>query len=287
MDGFQPYSSDTTAYSCWPVFVMLYNLPHNKCLKEGFIFLALVISGPKDPKKQMNIFLHPLIEELKELWQGVNAYDSHLKYQFNLRDAYLWSIHDYLAYGKIVGWCVHGCLKCPVCMDDSDAFRLEQDKKVTFFDCHRRLLSHEFRGDKQSFQKGKIIRKGPPKRKLRADIMKMLDDLNESENSGFKGYGEKHKWTHKSCLWELPYAKALTLPHNNDLMHQECNVVESIISMCFDVTDFLKDNINAKKDLVALCNHPSLEAKRNTKENLTRPHAPYYLKPAERKEILK
>jgi hypothetical protein len=26
-DDFQPYSSDSTVYSCWLVFVMLYNLP--------------------------------------------------------------------------------------------------------------------------------------------------------------------------------------------------------------------------------------------------------------------
>jgi hypothetical protein len=66
-DGFHPYSSDSTVYSCWPVFMMPYNLPPNKCLKEGFIFLALVIPGPKELKRQMNIFLHPLIKELKEL----------------------------------------------------------------------------------------------------------------------------------------------------------------------------------------------------------------------------
>jgi hypothetical protein len=30
---------------------MLYNLPPNKCLKEWFIFLTLVILGPKKPKK--------------------------------------------------------------------------------------------------------------------------------------------------------------------------------------------------------------------------------------------
>jgi hypothetical protein len=111
-------------YSCWPVFVMPYNLSLNKCLKEGFIILALVILDPKEPKKQMNIFLCLLMEELKELWQRVDAYDSHLKCRFNLRAAYLWSIHDYLAYGKFVGWCVHGRLNCPVCMDDSDAFKL-------------------------------------------------------------------------------------------------------------------------------------------------------------------
>jgi hypothetical protein len=79
IDGFQPYSSDSTTYSCWPAFMMPYNQPPNKCLKEGFIFLTLVILGPKEPKKHMNIFLHLLMEELKELWQGVDAYDSHLK----------------------------------------------------------------------------------------------------------------------------------------------------------------------------------------------------------------
>jgi hypothetical protein len=35
---------------------MPYNLPPNKCLKEGFIFLTLVILGTKEPRKQMNIF---------------------------------------------------------------------------------------------------------------------------------------------------------------------------------------------------------------------------------------
>jgi hypothetical protein len=78
MDGFQHYSTASTPYSCWPIFVMPYNLSPNKCLKEGFIFLVLVILDPKEPK-QMNIFLHPLMEELKELWQVVDAYDSHLK----------------------------------------------------------------------------------------------------------------------------------------------------------------------------------------------------------------
>jgi hypothetical protein len=49
-------------------------------MSEVFIFLALVILGPKEPKKKMNIFLRPLMEELEELWQGVDAYDSQRKY---------------------------------------------------------------------------------------------------------------------------------------------------------------------------------------------------------------
>jgi hypothetical protein len=92
---------------------------------------------------------------------------------------------------------VHGLQNCPVCMDESDAFSLQHGRKVSFFDYHQRflLLSHEFMGDKDSFQKGKRVRKGPPKQKLRADIVKMLgadivkmlSKLKEPQNGGFKG----------------------------------------------------------------------------------------------------
>jgi hypothetical protein len=180
-------------------------------------------------------------------------------------------------------------LNCPICKDDFDAYRLEHGKKVTLFDCYQRFLplSHPFRGDRKSFTKGKIVRKGPPKRKLGADIAQMLDDPKESENGKFEGYGENHNWTHKSCLWKLSYAKALILPHNIDLMQQERNIAKNIISMCLDVTSVSKDNMNTRRDLVALCDHPLLEVKTNAKGNLTRPRASYCLKPAERKEILK
>jgi hypothetical protein len=123
-DGFQPHSKANSPYSYWPIFIMPYNLPPNKCLKQCFVFLALVILGPKKLKKQINVFLSLLMEEMKELWQGVDAYDSHLKYRFSLRAAYLWSIHDYLAYDKFTGLCVHGRLNCLICIDDTDAFKL-------------------------------------------------------------------------------------------------------------------------------------------------------------------
>jgi hypothetical protein len=69
-DGFQPHSNDSHMYSCWLVFVMSYNLPPDKCLKEWFIFLTLIIPGPREPKKQINIFLQPLFEELKNCGKG-------------------------------------------------------------------------------------------------------------------------------------------------------------------------------------------------------------------------
>jgi hypothetical protein len=194
-----------------------------------------------------------------------------------------------LAYDKFVGWCVHGRLNCPICLDDTNAFRMEHSRKVSFFDCHQRflLLNHKFRNDTRSFLKGKTIRKGALKRKFGVDIIQMLNDLKDSENGVFEGYGINHNWTHKSCLWELPYAKALILSHNIDLMHQEQNVAESIMSMCLDVTGFTKDNMNARKDLANICDRPNMEAKPNARENLRRIKAPYYLKPTERKEVLR
>jgi hypothetical protein len=63
--------------------------------------------------------------------------------------------------------------------------------------------------------------------------------------------------------------------------------VEIIMSMCFRVIGFTKDNMNAGKHLTALCDHPSLKAKSNAKVNLSRPQAPYCLKLKERTKILK
>jgi hypothetical protein len=57
--------------------------------------------------------------------------------------------------------------------------------------------------------------------------------------------------------------------------------------MCLDVTSFRKDNMKVRKGLAALYGHPLLEAKTNAKGNLSRPRAPYCLKPIERKEVLK
>jgi hypothetical protein len=115
----------------------------------------------------------------------------------------------------------------------------------------------------------------------------VLNDLKESESGVFEGYGENHNSTHKSCLWELSYAKALIIAHNIDFMHWERNVAESIMRMCLDVTGFMEDNMNARKDLAALCDHPLLEAKPNARGKLSRWKAPICLKPTERKEVLR
>jgi hypothetical protein len=45
-------------------------------MTRPFMFLTMMISGPKNPGKKLDVFLRPLIDELKNLWSvGVETYD--------------------------------------------------------------------------------------------------------------------------------------------------------------------------------------------------------------------
>jgi hypothetical protein len=139
---------------------------------------------------------------------------------------------------------------------------------------------HPFRFDRNTFRNDTIVMRGPPKRLSGLEILMGLNDLKLNEHGNqFEGFGTKHNWTHKCDLWELPYVKALILMHNSDIMHQERNMGESIISTCLNITDKTKDNPKARKDLALICSQPTLELGENEKK----PCAPYSLKPKRKK----
>jgi hypothetical protein len=112
----------------------------------------------------------------------------------------------------------------------------------------------------------------------------MLDKLTPDPERSvyFEGYEETHNWTHKCALWEFSYMSTLILMHNIDVMHQECNMGESIISTLLGFPGKTKDNRNARQDLVELCNRPSLELKVNG----GKPCASFCLKPQQKKEVM-
>jgi hypothetical protein len=107
-------------------------------------------------------------------------------------------------------------------MMETSGFCLKFGGKISYFDCHRCFLplDHEFRLDRDTFKKGNIVLEGPPRHLRGTEIADMLDNLVlNKEGNGFVGYGNDHNWTHKCALWELPYAKALILMHNIDVIH--------------------------------------------------------------------
>jgi hypothetical protein len=83
-DGFSPYNMSVASYSCCHVFAIPYNLPHSLCMKYEYMFLCLIIPGLNHPRTRINVMLKPSIKELKQLWEGVEAYDYDQKQKFNL-----------------------------------------------------------------------------------------------------------------------------------------------------------------------------------------------------------
>ena len=133
-------------------------------MKPEYIFLAMVIPGPEHPGNKLSVLLQPMIDELLNLWAGVKTYDASVKRHFTMRASYLWSIHDFPAYGMFAGWSTHGIFACPQCMCDSNAYQLRKGHKATWFDCHRRFLpvDHPFWIQENAFRKGKVVQEGPP-----------------------------------------------------------------------------------------------------------------------------
>ncbi|KAK1644083.1 hypothetical protein QYE76_061888 [Lolium multiflorum] len=225
--------------------------------------------GPKYPGKNMNVYLEPLVDDLVRGWEGrgIRTYDASKKEYFDMYVWYHTSLHDLPARALFCGWCTHGKWPCPQCRQAVTFFWLNKGGKYSCFDEARQFLErrHSYRSDVKSFKKGRVVRGPKPIPKTGTEIKAELDALKPSpDGNGFLGYGETHQWTHKPCLWKLPYFEFLELPHNIDVMHTEKNIGEAIWSTIVD-TEKTKDNIKARIDQEMWCDRPEL--------NMQPPHA--------------
>ena len=64
-DGFNPSGNMTLSHSIWPIILMSYNLPPWMCMKKEYNMLTLLIPDPNSPGKCLDVYLRPLINELK------------------------------------------------------------------------------------------------------------------------------------------------------------------------------------------------------------------------------
>ncbi|CAM6093785.1 unnamed protein product [Calypogeia fissa] len=99
-DGIIPFALAGKArpYSVWPVVLTNYNIPPWMAMKKGHLILSTIIPGPKQVKK-IDVYLQPLIEELQELWKGVDCYDGRERtggfhWEFKLKAILAWTMHD-------------------------------------------------------------------------------------------------------------------------------------------------------------------------------------------------
>ncbi|EUC55299.1 transposase family Tnp2 protein, partial [Rhizoctonia solani AG-3 Rhs1AP] len=73
LDGACPFKRRTN--TCWPIVVINYNLPSEERVRTENMICVGVIPGPQCPA-DINSFLQPLIDELRELARGVAAVDN-------------------------------------------------------------------------------------------------------------------------------------------------------------------------------------------------------------------
>ena len=86
----------------------------------------MLIPRPKSPGNDIDVYLQPLIDELKQLWEhGVETYDASLEHNFRLHATVLWTINDFPAYAVLSGWSTKGELACPSCHKDTWSSRLK------------------------------------------------------------------------------------------------------------------------------------------------------------------
>ena len=178
-DGFNPFRTMSVAHSTWPVVLIPYNLPPWLCMKQQFFILYVLIDGPKGPGDKIDVYLQPLIEELKELWsQGVLTYDSSRDQMFKLHAALLWTISDFPAYANLSGWSTKGEKACPICRLNTRSCWLRHSRKYCYIG-HRRFLpsNHRFRKDRVSFDSQNREWGEAPTRLSGIEMRRQLDDI--------------------------------------------------------------------------------------------------------------
>ena len=106
---------DRTQHSEGVIYLSIFNLPRKERFKQSNIILVGIIPGPKEPELHINSFLQPLVNDLKELWQGVQMLTSS-NIPVVVRAALLCVGCDIPAARKVSGFLGHratkGCSRC-------------------------------------------------------------------------------------------------------------------------------------------------------------------------------
>ena len=173
------------------------------------LLLALLIPGPSSPGKDIDVFMRPLIDELKQLWEtGVETRDAYNGTVFSMRAAVLWTINDFPAYALMSGWSTKGYMVCPTCNEHTPSIGL--NSKIGYVG-HRRFLEMSDPRRRSKKYNGKPEKRAPPPVLTGDDILSQLDRIPLSlpgKHKQFGGVKRKHSsavlnWSKKSIFFSL------------------------------------------------------------------------------------
>ncbi|GJT23255.1 reverse transcriptase domain-containing protein [Tanacetum coccineum] len=237
-------------------------------------------AGPKSPGKDIDVYLRPLIDDLKDLWAkpGVETIDVATGLKFNMRAMVLWTINDFPARSSLSGWSGQGYRACPTCNEDTPSVRVLG--KIAYVG-HRRFLKKPHKWRRSLEFNGETENEDPPNEFNRDAIMTQLARLPtrvKGKHPRFGGVKIKRNvlvelnWTKRSIFYELEYWSFLTLKHNLDVMHIEKNVLESILNTLL-MNEKSKDTAKARQDLKSLGIRSGLWLGQNKNGKCSKPQA--------------
>jgi hypothetical protein len=59
-----PFGDLNNSHNTWPVTLTIYNLPPYLCQKRRYLLLTMLISGPRQPGNDIDVFLETLMEDI-------------------------------------------------------------------------------------------------------------------------------------------------------------------------------------------------------------------------------
>ena len=253
-------------------------------MTKPYMFLSCVVSGPFNPTVGIDIYLQPLIDDLKKLWNGVLTYDVSRKQNFMMRAALIWTINDFPSYDMLFGRGTHDRLACLYCMEDTKTFQFANGEKllgliviIGFY----HVIMH-LGGTKMYSKKGKVEKDEPPHMLTLIQVWRRVRDFPKVTETSLPPptvheYRERHHWTKRSIFWDLPYWKDNLLWHNLDVIDIEKNFFENIFKTVMNVSGKTKNNEKARMDLALYCRWKDLELKLGANGKLLKPKANYTL----------
>ncbi|CAH9081963.1 unnamed protein product, partial [Cuscuta epithymum] len=252
-DGMNPFGNLSSIHSSWPVLLIIYNLSPWLCMKRKYVMLSLLISGPKQPGNDIDVYLCPLVEDLKRLWEeGIDVFDGYRGETFKMHAMLFCTINDFPAYGNLAGYSTKGHKACPICEEDTCYHQLPHGRKTVYLS-HRRFLrrDHPYRRLRKAFN-GCNENRCSPIPLTGEQVYQRVKDINVVFGKSKKKPIDTQIWKKRSIFFDLPYWRNLDVRHCIDVMHVEKNVCDSIIGTLLNIPGKTKDGLNSRLDLVQM-----------------------------------
>lgn len=123
----------STNHTSWYVLLIIYNLSSLKCMKHKYMMLSMMILGPKQPRNDIDVYLTPLIEDLKIIWEeGIDVDDVYTCDNFKLCVMLFCTTNDFIAYRNLSGYNVKGHKVCLICEDNTCFHQLKKERKKDY-----------------------------------------------------------------------------------------------------------------------------------------------------------